>query len=36
MVKSPWIGQVHHDFVLPDLCSIVDKILRLKQQVECA
>lgn len=36
LVKSPWIGQVHHDFVLPDLCSIVDKILRLTQQVQCA
>ena len=36
MVKSPWIGQVHHDFVLPDVSAIVDKILRLKQQVECA
>ena len=36
MVKSPWIGQVHHDFVLSDLNCIVDKILRLKQQVECA
>jgi D-glycero-D-manno-heptose 1,7-bisphosphate phosphatase len=36
LVQSPWIGQVHHDFVLPDLRSIVDKILRLKQQVECA
>ena len=36
MVKSPWISQVHHDFVLPDLIAIVDKILRLKQQVECA
>ena len=36
MVKSPWIGEVHHDFVLADLCAAVDKILRLKQQVECA
>jgi D-glycero-D-manno-heptose 1,7-bisphosphate phosphatase len=36
MINSPWIGQVHRDFVLPDLIAIVDKILRLKQQVECA
>ncbi len=34
LVKSPWVGQVHHDFVLPDLSSITEKILRLKQQVE--
>lgn len=36
LLKSPWVGQVHHDFVLPDIKSIVDKILRLKQQVEFA
>jgi D-glycero-D-manno-heptose 1,7-bisphosphate phosphatase len=36
MIKSPFIGQVHHDFVVTDLCAVVDKILRLKQQVECA
>ena len=36
LLKSPWVGQVHHDFVLPDLKSIVDKILRLKQQLEFA
>jgi len=36
MIKSPWIGPVHHDFVVSDLNSVVDKILRLKQQVECA
>jgi D-glycero-D-manno-heptose 1,7-bisphosphate phosphatase len=34
LLKSPWVGQVHHDFVLPDLDTIADKILRLKQQVE--
>jgi len=36
LINSPWIGQVHRDFVLPDLTSVVDKILRLKHQVECA
>ena len=34
LIKSPWVGQVHHDFVLPDFESIVAKILRLKQSVE--
>jgi D-glycero-D-manno-heptose 1,7-bisphosphate phosphatase len=33
-LKSPWNGQVHHDFILPDLGTIVEKILRLKQPVE--
>src|SRR3954469_11031383 len=32
-LKSPWNGQVHHDFILPDFGAIVEKILRLKQQV---
>ncbi len=36
LMKSPWNGNVHHDFVLPDLEAIVDKILRLKQHVEIA
>ncbi len=36
LIKSPWIGEVHRDFVLSDLVSVVDKILRLKHQVECA
>ena len=26
----PWIGKVHHDFVLPDLEAIVDKIQQLR------
>jgi len=34
LLKSPWVGNVHHDFVLPDLDAIADKILSLKQQVE--
>ena len=34
LLKSPWVGNVHHDFVLPSLESIVEKILTLKAQVE--
>ena len=34
LVKSPWVGNVHHDFVLPDLASIVKKVLSLKQSLE--
>jgi D-glycero-D-manno-heptose 1,7-bisphosphate phosphatase len=30
LLKSPWNGTVHRDFVLPDLASIVDKIIQLK------
>ncbi len=29
LLASPWIGTVHHDFVLPDLRAVVDKILQL-------
>lgn len=29
LIRSPWNGSVHHDFVLPDLAAIVDKILQL-------
>lgn len=36
LLKSPWVGQVHHDFVLPDLKSIAERILRLKKQLEFA
>jgi D-glycero-D-manno-heptose 1,7-bisphosphate phosphatase len=32
LVKSPWVGQVHHDFLLPDLDAIISKIMHLKQQ----
>lgn len=31
LVKSPWVGPVHHDFILPDLQSVVGKILQLGQ-----
>src|SRR5512138_31798 len=34
LIKSPYVGQVHHDFILSDLHGIAEKILRLKQQVE--
>jgi len=30
LVDSPWVGKVHHDFVLPDLEAIVDKIQQLR------
>ena len=36
LLKSPWVGNVHHDFVLPSLDAIVEKILTLKAQVEFA
>ena len=29
LVKSPWVGPVHHDFVLLDLEAVVSKILLL-------
>jgi D-glycero-D-manno-heptose 1,7-bisphosphate phosphatase len=29
LLKSPWNGSGHHDFVLPDLAAIGDRILRL-------
>jgi D-glycero-D-manno-heptose 1,7-bisphosphate phosphatase len=31
MLKSPWIGSGHYDFVVPDLALIVDKILCLRR-----
>jgi len=36
LVESPWNGQVHHDFILPSLETIVEKIFRLKDQVSVA
>jgi D-glycero-D-manno-heptose 1,7-bisphosphate phosphatase len=30
MIKSPWLGGVHHDLVLSDLAAVVEKILQLK------
>lgn len=29
MLESPWVGSVHHDFLLPDFATAVDKILQL-------
>jgi D-glycero-D-manno-heptose 1,7-bisphosphate phosphatase len=36
LVKSPWVGKVHHDFVLDDLEAIADKIVRFKPSFEFA
>ena len=36
ILKSPWNGQVHRDFLLSDFGSAVEKILRLQPQVQCA
>jgi D-glycero-D-manno-heptose 1,7-bisphosphate phosphatase len=30
MIKSPWLGGVHHDLILPDFAAVVEKILQLK------
>jgi D-glycero-D-manno-heptose 1,7-bisphosphate phosphatase len=32
LLQSPWVGDGHHDFVLPDLAAIVEKILVLRTQ----
>ncbi len=29
LLKSPWLGDVHHDFVLPTLSTLVEKVLQL-------
>lgn len=29
LLASPWIGRVHHDFVLADLAGIVDRVIEL-------
>lgn len=29
MLDSPWLGDGHHDFVLPDLSALVEKVLKL-------
>jgi len=36
ILKSPWNGQVHRDFLLGDFGAAVDKILRLNPQLQCA
>jgi D-glycero-D-manno-heptose 1,7-bisphosphate phosphatase len=30
LLDSPWIGNVHHDFVLPDLAAVMNKIQQLR------
>ncbi|MEO6036738.1 MAG: HAD-IIIA family hydrolase [Verrucomicrobiota bacterium] len=30
LIKSPWIGDGHHDFVLPDLAAVAKKIQQLQ------
>lgn len=34
LIQSPWVGKVHHDFVLKDLAAVAEKILSLRQNVE--
>jgi D-glycero-D-manno-heptose 1,7-bisphosphate phosphatase len=29
LLDSPWLGAVHHDFVMPDLPTLVEKILQI-------
>jgi len=37
MVRSPWVGTDHHDFVVADLEAAVKKIVDLTQHpVHCA
>src|SRR5207245_83934 len=33
LVKSTWVGRVHHDFVLPSLEAILQRILPLKRRL---
>jgi len=30
LLKSPWVGKVHRDFLLTDLAAVVEKILQLR------
>ncbi len=30
LLRSPWNGTARHDFVLPNLAAVVDKIIRLR------
>ena len=34
MIRSPWIGNDHHDFVVADLDAAVNKILHLNNQLQ--
>jgi D-glycero-D-manno-heptose 1,7-bisphosphate phosphatase len=31
MIESPWIGSVHHDFLMPSFKAAVDKIIQLQE-----
>jgi hypothetical protein len=33
MVRSPWIGDDHHDFVVEDFASAVSKVLHLQESL---
>ena len=33
LINSPWVGSAHHDFVLPNLTAVVEKILQLHAAV---
>jgi D-glycero-D-manno-heptose 1,7-bisphosphate phosphatase len=30
LIQSPWVGKVHRDFLVPDLATVVEKILQLR------
>jgi D-glycero-D-manno-heptose 1,7-bisphosphate phosphatase len=32
LVRSPWLGNGHHDFVLPDLGCLIEKVLQLNSR----
>jgi D-glycero-D-manno-heptose 1,7-bisphosphate phosphatase len=34
LLASPWLGDGHHDFVLPDLPSLIEKILQLTRPMD--
>jgi hypothetical protein len=36
MLRSPWLGNVHRDFVLDSLDAVVEKILALKTKPRAA
>lgn len=36
LLRSPWNGQCHHDFILPDLAAVTEKILSWNRQRQWA
>lgn len=34
LLESPWVGRVHHDFVLPDLRAIAAKVIEVQRQLQ--